>query len=214
MFFIKRCPSRFDDDGSRRIPWSESGTDRLLLSNFLRLASRDSEANRQGVHVSFCASRMLSERSIQEPAGFVVSYASLGGWEDGFFPKRGALPWNGTSTSFKSDSLPCSWKRPKSRWRWIAPGTIQGVPHYSVIELRAHELGQKLSRTVQQRHLQTLLQEQPPRASCPTCGTSCQLHSQERSVTSIDGPVTLVDLRGHCPKCRRAFFPLPTDPGL
>lgn len=75
-----------------------------------------------GVHVSFCASRMLSERSIQEPAGFVVSYASLGGWEDGFFPKRGALPWNGTSTSFKSDSLPCSWKRPKSRWRWIAPG--------------------------------------------------------------------------------------------
>lgn len=95
-----------------------------------------------------------------------------------------------------------------------AQGTLQAVPHYSVIELRAHELGQKLSRTVQQRQLQTLLQEQRPRAACPTCGTSCQLHPQERSVTSIDGPVTLADLRGHCPKCRRAFFPLPADSGL
>ena len=32
-----------------------------------------------------------------------------------------------------------------------ADGTLQGVPHYSVIEQRAHELGQQLSREVQQR---------------------------------------------------------------
>ena len=36
-----------------------------------------------------------------------------------------------------------------------ANGTIQGVPHYSVIELRAHELGQELSRKIQQRHLRS-----------------------------------------------------------
>jgi hypothetical protein len=32
-----------------------------------------------------------------------------------------------------------------------ADGTIQGVPHYSVIEARAHELGQRLSRRIQER---------------------------------------------------------------
>jgi len=30
-----------------------------------------------------------------------------------------------------------------------ADGTIQGIPHYSVIEGRAHELGRQLSRQVQ-----------------------------------------------------------------
>jgi len=29
-----------------------------------------------------------------------------------------------------------------------AKGTIVGVPHYSVIEARAHELGQQLSRQI------------------------------------------------------------------
>jgi hypothetical protein len=32
-----------------------------------------------------------------------------------------------------------------------ADGTIVGVPHYSVIEARAHELGQELSRRIQTR---------------------------------------------------------------
>jgi hypothetical protein len=52
-----------------------------------------------------------------------------------------------------------------------ANGTIQGVPHYSVIELRAHELGQQLSRMIQQRHLITMLTQQAARAACPGCGT-------------------------------------------
>jgi hypothetical protein len=95
-----------------------------------------------------------------------------------------------------------------------ADGTIQGVPHYSVIELRAHELGQRLSRTIQQRHLQTMVTQQVPRAACPGCGTSCQLRPDQRPVTSIDGELTLPELRGHCPKCRRAFFPPPGVPGL
>src|SRR5262249_3495649 len=95
-----------------------------------------------------------------------------------------------------------------------ANGTIRGVPHYSVIELRAHELGQQLSRTIQQRHLQAMVTQQASRAACPGCGTSCQLHSDERSVTSIDGPLCLPELRGYCPKCRRAFFPPPGDAGL
>lgn len=34
-----------------------------------------------------------------------------------------------------------------------ADGTIVGVPHYSVIEARAHELGQQLSRQIQAQQL-------------------------------------------------------------
>ncbi len=66
-------------------------------------------------------------------------------------------------------------------------GTIQGVPHSSVIELRAHALGQQLSRMVQQRHLNAMVTQQTARAACPGCGTYCQLHPDERSVTRSTG---------------------------
>lgn len=93
-------------------------------------------------------------------------------------------------------------------------GTTPGVPHSSVIELRAHDLGQQLSRMIQQRHLATMVAQQAPRAACPGCGTSCQVHPDERSAASIDGPVPLAELRGACLRCRRAFFPPAGAPGL
>jgi hypothetical protein len=34
--------------------------------------------------------------------------------------------------------------------------TIQRVPHYSVIELRTHDLGQQLRREIQQWHLRRM----------------------------------------------------------
>lgn len=89
-----------------------------------------------------------------------------------------------------------------------ANGTIQGVPHDSVIEWRAHELGQQLSRRVQHRHREAMVTQQAARTACPGCGASCQLHPVKRTVTSIDGAVPLAELRGDGPKCRRAFFPL------
>jgi hypothetical protein len=95
-----------------------------------------------------------------------------------------------------------------------ANGTIQGVPHYSVIELRAHELGQQLSRQIQQRHLDTRVTQQATRTACPGCGTLCQLEPVKRTVTSIDGEVALPELRGECPKCRRACFPLASSARL
>jgi hypothetical protein len=95
-----------------------------------------------------------------------------------------------------------------------ANGTIPGVPHYSVIELRAPERGQQLSRHVQQRPLETMVLQQAPRVACPGCGTSCQMEPVQRTVTSIDGSVPLPELRGACPRCRRAFFPPPGAAGL
>jgi hypothetical protein len=94
-----------------------------------------------------------------------------------------------------------------------ADGTIQGVPHYSVIELRAHELGRQLSRRIQERHMGEILAFQVPKAPCPKCGTRCEIIPKKRSVTSIDGSIELQEMEGRCPFCRKTFFPVAGDLG-
>ena len=88
-----------------------------------------------------------------------------------------------------------------------AEGTIRGVPHYSVIERRAHELGQQLSCRIQAQHMQELAAAQNPVGHCPTCDLRCALTVNGRTVTSIDGKVSLREVKGDCPRCRRSFFP-------
>jgi uncharacterized protein with PIN domain len=93
-------------------------------------------------------------------------------------------------------------------------GTIQGVPHYSVIELRAHELGRQLSRQIQQQHMAAVVNHHVGRARCPACATETALESVKRRLTSIDGSVELQELEGYCRKCRRSFFPSAGTVGL
>jgi hypothetical protein len=81
------------------------------------------------------------------------------------------------------------------------------IPHYILIERAAHEVGQMVSRMAQEIHMDRLTSEQPHRARCPGCGTECPLTPTKRRVTSIDGEVSLQELKGHCPNCRRDFFP-------
>jgi hypothetical protein len=88
-----------------------------------------------------------------------------------------------------------------------ADSTIRGIPHYSVIEGRAHELGQQLSRAVQRREMNELVASQPQTGKCPTCGTRCELQACQRDVKSVDGTFRMQELVGHCPCCRRDFFP-------
>jgi uncharacterized protein with PIN domain len=88
-------------------------------------------------------------------------------------------------------------------------GTIVGIPHYSVIEARAHELGQQLSRRIQAQQMGELASHAPPSAKCPECGTRCDTSPKKRRVTSIDGTLTVDEPVAHCPKCRRGFFPPP-----
>lgn len=88
-----------------------------------------------------------------------------------------------------------------------ADGTIQGVPHYSVIEARAHELGRQLSREVQQRQMGEVAALATPTTKCPTCGARCELVPKKRPVTSIDGALDMQELHGYCAGCRRSFFP-------
>lgn len=95
-----------------------------------------------------------------------------------------------------------------------ANGTIRGVPHYSVIEGRAHELGQQLSRQIQERQMAEIVAAQVTKGTCPGCGRRRDLIPMKRRVTSVDGTVTLQELRGHCASCRKAFFPVAGDAGL
>ena len=88
-----------------------------------------------------------------------------------------------------------------------ADGTIKGIPHYSVIEGRAHALGKQLSREVQQRQMNELVASQALTAKCPECGTRCPLQPRHRDVKSVDGKTKVQEMVGHCPCCRRDFFP-------
>jgi hypothetical protein len=88
-----------------------------------------------------------------------------------------------------------------------ADGTIRGVPHYSVIEGRAHELGKRLSREVQQRQMSELAASQATTAKCPGCGAVVRLEARQREVKSVDGDAALQELTGECRHCRRHFFP-------
>jgi hypothetical protein len=94
-----------------------------------------------------------------------------------------------------------------------ADGTIVGVPHYSVIEARAHELGQELSRRIQTRQMGTIAAQTADTAKCPECGTRCQLVRKKRRISSIDGALMVEEPAGHCPTCRRGFFPPPGSAG-
>jgi hypothetical protein len=86
-------------------------------------------------------------------------------------------------------------------------GVFLQTPHYSVIELAALRLGRELSVEAQQRAAREVAAECGTRAACPTCGTDCPVQHQKREVTSLTGPVELLEAVAHCPKCRRSFFP-------
>ena len=88
-------------------------------------------------------------------------------------------------------------------------GPLVGVPHYSVIERRAHELGRQLSRKVQALQMDVLAGGQETTAKCPECGARYETVRKKRPVTSIDGPLEIEEPVGHCPACRRDFFPPP-----
>ena len=89
----------------------------------------------------------------------------------------------------------------------VDEGVFLGTPHYSIIERQASTLGRELSRKAQQRGAREVAANCEARAACPRCHSSCQVETRKRHVTSIDGPVELVETVAHCRKCRRSFFP-------
>jgi len=82
-----------------------------------------------------------------------------------------------------------------------------GTPHYDEIELPAHEVGQRLSRMVQENRAGDVATGQCTEIDCPDCERSCRVEINQRTVHSMDGPVDLVETIAHCCRCRRSFFP-------
>lgn len=81
------------------------------------------------------------------------------------------------------------------------------VPHYSVIEEFAHEVGVQLSCLVQGQQAALVAAESGQAASCPNCGKICQVTTKTRDVKSVDGEVGLTEAAAYCSRCERSFFP-------
>jgi hypothetical protein len=88
-----------------------------------------------------------------------------------------------------------------------AAGGEPKVPHYSRIELAAHEVGRALSREIQTCEARELVAASPQQATCPGCGRDGPVEGATRNVASVDGPLDLFEARAYCARCRRAFFP-------
>ncbi len=86
-------------------------------------------------------------------------------------------------------------------------GRFKSVPHYSVLELAAHALGQELSCVTQRRAAGEVAAGSRSTSNCPQCGQACSVAMSKRTVNSLDGPVEMIEPVAHCSACRRAFFP-------
>lgn len=80
------------------------------------------------------------------------------------------------------------------------------VPHMSVMEQAAHEVGQRVARGVLEQRM-TEVAAECTHANCPTCSRRHEVQHRKRTITGSDGPVEIVEATAYCEHCRRAFFP-------
>jgi hypothetical protein len=95
----------------------------------------------------------------------------------------------------------------------VEDGVFLGTPHFSVIEAAAVNLGNRLSRKVQERAAGEIAASCGCTASCPICNSECEVTSQKRDVTSTSGVLKMIEAAAYCHKCRRSFFPSASSDG-
>lgn len=83
----------------------------------------------------------------------------------------------------------------------------RGPAHFSQIEAAAHAVGSQLSCRIQEREVREVAVEVPKTAACPGCGQECRVRFERRTIAAADGPVDVLEPKGHCRLCRRDFFP-------
>src|SRR5262249_48812662 len=136
-----------------------------------RKTSRSSDPGCRPASVGSIAS---PKSSIGEPGHFVVECEPRGFWRTQSSDQR-SQPMDGTAATLqeKLDQLLHQAAEVSVALDRVN-GTIVGIPHYSVIETRAHELGQQLSRLIQARQMGQFAAHAADFAPCPECGTRCQ----------------------------------------
>ena len=78
---------------------------------------------------------------------------------------------------------------------------------FAQMELLGHGLGKQLAGRVQQVLVTRQAQQMPSVFCCPTCGCECHSETKLKTIQSLDGEVDLTEVRCHCRRCRRSFFP-------
>jgi len=90
----------------------------------------------------------------------------------------------------------------------IAGGEIEiDSMRFAQMELLGHGLGKELSGRVQQALVARQAEQMPRVFGCPTCGRECPAETHSNTMESLDGEIELAEVRCHCRKCRRSFFP-------
>ena len=105
----------------------------------------------------------------------------------------------------------------EQEWQmFLELGERLGIPVRELLgkRVRFTELesaGHRLGRAVAQLTTERLAFERAKQAAewepCPTCGTACPVTTEQRALTTLDGPVELREAVAHCSACRRDFFP-------
>jgi len=93
----------------------------------------------------------------------------------------------------------------------IAQEAFPGGPGMDVTLADMEELAAAASRALVQGAVETMTGSQSEQfgqeAPCPTCGRMCPLTTASRPMVVRGGNATLNEPVGHCPRCRRDFFP-------
>jgi hypothetical protein len=88
-----------------------------------------------------------------------------------------------------------------------AAGVFERTPHFSQLEDACHGLGQEVAQASLVRAAREAAAAGKATAGCPQCRQSCLVTMKKRLLHGLDGPVEVAELMGHCPACRRDFFP-------
>jgi hypothetical protein len=86
--------------------------------------------------------------------------------------------------------------------------TLAEMEEYAVAASRALVKGAVESMTATQG------EQFGEEAPCPVCGRMCPVKKKSRSVAVRGGDATLDEPVGHCPTCRRDFFPSASGPEI
>jgi hypothetical protein len=98
----------------------------------------------------------------------------------------------------------------------IAGEAFPGGPGLDVTLADMEEFAATASRAMVKGAVETMATTQAAQlgqeAACPTCGRMCPLKILPRPVVVRGGEATLDEPVGHCPACRRDFFPSAAAP--
>ena len=93
----------------------------------------------------------------------------------------------------------------------VAREVFPDGPGLDVSLIEIEELAAVASKALVRGAIETLTSDQaqqmPQEMPCPICGRPCELQVKARPIKVRGGEATLPEPVGHCPACRRDFFP-------